>query len=157
MITVQLSFHEQTIVDAITAAMAQKVSFNDYVEQLVNVDLDAAVEQAPKVEEPEKTVNELAKALFDIALEQLAAESDIDFDEPGTEYVVEDLYKILRPSKIWNLQDRGNRIMLGKAFRRLVDAQHNNGCVLESGMAVKVVFEGKTAQNKAIYKTVRTG
>lgn len=157
MITVQLAFHDETVSDTIAAANAQGLSFNDYVEWRLNVDLDAAADQVrPAVQPPTQTVDELAKALYNFALEEQAEESDEDYRVEGRLYLVEDLYKRLGTGCAWNLRDRGNRIMIGKAFKRIVDKQGKNGVMIEEERrAVKVVFIGRTAQNQAQYRTVR--
>lgn len=156
MITVQLTFHDQTVSDTIAAANVQGLSFNDYIEWRLNVELDAAVEARP-AENPDQTVDEIAKALYLVAIEEPAQEFDDDHHEEGRPYLVEDLYKRLGIGNAWNLRDRGNRIMIGKAFKRLVDAQMSGGHEIADGRQMKVVLEGRTAQNQAKYRTVRVG
>jgi len=157
MITVQLTFHDQTVSDTITAASTQGLSFNDYVEWRLNVDLDTAIDQARPAVQPDQTVDEIAKALYFVALDEPAEEVGDDYHEKAQPYLVEDLYKRRGTGTAWNLRDRGNRIMIGKAFKRLVDAQTSGGCQIEDGRQMKVELDGRTAQNQARYRTVRVG
>lgn len=157
MIDIQLKLHEQTILDTIVAANAQGLSFNEYVEWRLNVDLDTAIEAEKPSGEVDQTVEEVAQELFHVALDQVAEESDGDMRTKGTLYLVEELYKQRPTGTAWNLRDRGNRIMIGKAFKRLVDAQLPGGIQIEDGRQLKVKFDGRTAQNQARYKTVRVG
>lgn len=155
MLTVQLILSDQTVSDAIGAANLQGLTFNDYVEWRLNVDLDAAIEQ--KAGQPDQSVDEIAKALFSIALEQPARESSDEYESEGKPYLVEELYRQLESGSAWNLRDRGNRIMIGKAFRRLVDAKNEKGggVQIDDGRVMKVMFETRTSQNQAVYRTHR--
>lgn len=158
MIAIQLNLHEQTVSDAIGAANLQGLSFNDYVEWRLNVDLDAAVEHGTQpTTVPDQSVEEVAKALFLLALDQPAMEANDEYTVEGRFYLVEDLYKQLEKGSAWNLRDRGNRIMIGKAFKRLVDAnnQKHGGIQIDDGRVMKVIFEKRTSQNQAVYRTHR--
>lgn len=156
MITLQLTFKDETVADLISAAAVQGLSFNDYVEWRLNADLDSKAEEQRI--DPDETVQQVAKALFREALLQPAAESDEDYVDEGVYYLVEELYKKLKLQPAWEQRDRGNRIMIGKAFKREVDAQAQGGTMIsdESGLCVKVHFEGRTSQNQAKYRTHRS-
>ncbi len=157
MITLQLTFKDETVADLINAAAIQGLPFNDYVEWRLNADLDSKAEEQRI--DPDETVQQVARALFKEALEQSAAESDGEYSEEGVYYLVEELYKKLKLQPAWAQRDRGNRIMIGKAFRREVDSQSEGGTMLseETGICVKVFFEGRTSQNQARYRTHRVG
>lgn len=157
MIDLQLKLHERTVLDSIVAASAQGLSFSEYVEWRLNVDLDTAIEAEKAGGEIDQTVEDVAKELFRVALDQVAEESDEDIAIKGTLYLVEELYKQLPTRNAWNRRERGNRIMIGKAFKRLVDAQLSGGTQIEDGHQVKVIFDSRTAQNQARYKTIRVG
>ncbi len=157
MITLQLTFKDDTVADLIKAAAVQGLPFNDYVEWRLNADLDSKAEEQRI--DPDETVQQVAKALFREALVQTAAESDDEHTEEGVFYLVEELYKKLRLQPAWEQRDRGNRIMIGKAFKREVDAQQGHGtCLADDGQGpcVRVQFEGRTSQNQARYRTHRT-
>lgn len=155
MITLQLVFKDETVSDLINAAAVQGLPFNDYVEWRLNADLDSKAEEQRV--DPDETVQQVAKALFCEALLQPAAESDDEHPEEGVFYLVEELYKKLKLQPAWAHRDRGNRIMIGKAFKREVDAQkHGTQLSDGSGWCVKVFFEGRTSQNQARYRTHRT-
>lgn len=157
---IQLSLDEQTVHGTIAAAARQGLSFSEYVEWRLNVDLDTDISvevQKPSGGESAQSVDEIAGSLFRAALEQVAEESDEDNKTTAALYLVEDLYKRRPTGTAWNLRDRGNRIMIGKAFKRLVDAQLPGGIEIDDGRRVKVEFDGRTAQNQARYKTVRVG
>lgn len=158
MITVQLTFNDDTVSDTIAAASLQGLSFNDYVEWRLNVELDAAVADQVRPALPsEQTVDEIAKALYLFALHEPAKESDDNYSTEGRPYLVEDLYKRQGTGSAWNLRDRGNRIMIGKAFKRLVDAQLPGGRQIDDGRQMRVDVDGRTAQNQTRYRTVRVG
>lgn len=150
--------NDETVSDTIAAANLQGLSFNDYIEWRLNVDLDAAVvSQAQTSFQSEKTVDEIAKELYLFALEEPAKEDGDNFSEEGKSYLVEDLYKRLGTGSAWNMRDRGNRIMIGKAFKRQVDAQGPGGCQIDDGRQMKIHVDGRTAQNQTKYRTVRVG
>lgn len=157
MITVQLTLHEQTVSDMITAASAQGLSFDDYVEWRLNVDLDATLDEARPELGHDQSVDEIAKMLFHAALDEPAEEHSDDHSEEARPYLVEELFKRHGTGAAWNLRDRGARIMIGKAFKRLVDAQLPGGYQIEDGRQMKVEPAGRTAQNQAKYRTVRVG
>jgi hypothetical protein len=150
---IQLIFEEETVAGCLAAAKIQGMTFNEYVEWRLNVDLDAAAEQTQSAGPQDQPVEEIAKALYNAALNEPAEDSSIDdhFTE-GRPYLVETLYKRLGAATPWNLRDRGNRIMIGKAFKRLVDT--SQAIETEEGRKVIVKYFQKTAQNQALYKTV---
>jgi hypothetical protein len=157
MITVQLVFQDHTVSDTIAAANSQGMSFNDYIEWRLNVDLDTAAEQALPTAQPDESVENLVNELYRTALAE-PAEDDSDEEHviKAKSYLVEELYKRLATGNPWNLRDRGNRIRIGKAFKRLIDAQGKRGRQLEDGgPAMQVRYLGKNSQNQAMYKTVR--
>lgn len=67
---------------------------------------------------------------------------------------------VSRPS-FWvgfiRLAARGNRISIGRAFKRLVDAQPPTGTEIIDGQRVMVERAGLTQQNQAVYRTVKVG
>ncbi len=147
MMQISLALHENTVADLIKAASAQGLDFNKYVEMRLNADLDQIVEE-DTVANPLKIsdVDEVAKELFNEALNYPANKT----------YLVEKIYARLNKGD-WSLQDRGTRIMVGKAFKRVVDAQLAGGTQLEHGYQMKVRFLHKNAQNQAVYQTERVG
>ena len=154
MITVQLTLDDQTVSDTIAAATKAGFSFNEYVEWRLNVELDAAIDQAQPAEQLSQNVEKIARELLDFASTQ-QAQDDGDCGEYIVEakpYLVEDLYKRRKSGTAWNLLDRGHRIMIGKAFKRLVDKEYVHD--VES-IQVRIVRDGLTAQNQTRYKTVR--
>jgi hypothetical protein len=157
MMTMQLTLHEQTVADTIAAASAQGLSFNDYVEWRLNADLDASLEQI-RVPTPDQSIDELARELFLFALEEPAEDtSDEETIVEARPFLVEDLYKRRGIGIVWEQRDRGNRIMLGKAFKRVIDAQAPGGREIDDGRLMKVVVHSRTAQNQTKYKTVYVG
>jgi hypothetical protein len=147
MITVTLSFHENTLVDLVKAATSQGLDFNKYVEMRLNADLDQAVEEEPESSASASLdVEEIAKDVFQEALHYPAEKS----------YLVEKIYSRLNKGE-WGRFDRGVRIMIGKAFKRLVDAQLAGGTHLDHGYQMRVRFLKKTPQNQALYQTERVG
>ena len=147
MITVTLSFHENTIADLVKAAISQGLDFNKYVEMRLNADLDQAIEKEPESSASVSLdVEEIAKDVFQEALHHPA-------EKP---YLVEKIYGRLNKGE-WSRFDRGVRIMIGKAFKRLVDVQLAGGTQLDHGYQMKVRFLKKTPQNQALYQTERVG
>jgi hypothetical protein len=147
MIQVTLELHQNTVADLIKAASAQGMEFNKYVEMRLNADLDQVVEEETlgNVVSAED-IEDAAKAIFTEALSYPA-------NKP---YLVEKVYARLNRGE-WGIQDRGARIRIGKAFKRLVDAQAAGGTQLEHGYQMKVRFLHKNAQNQAVYQTERVG
>ncbi len=161
MITVQLTLQAQTVSDMIAASTAHGLSFNEYIEWRLNADLDAAVTLIRPDVRPDQTAEEIAKQLYDAALGQQAEEYGDEHQEEALPYLVEELYKQHGTGTAWNQLERGTRIMIGKAFKRMVDAQLSGGCQIEDGRQMKVVTQvqpaGHTSQHQARYKTVRVG
>jgi hypothetical protein len=155
MITTHFTLHEQTLLDSLTAAIAQGLTLNEYVELRLNVHLDTAIELTKSREESDQAVDEVAHELFNIALNQMAEDLGDDYEVKAAIYSVEDLYKQRLTGKAWNLLERETRFMIGKAFERLVDAETLARVPSNGDYQVKVQFNDRTSQNQARYKTVR--
>lgn len=152
MITIQICLQDQTIARAIAEAGKQGLSLDDYIDMRLGSDDGSALGDAT-VPTALDTIEELARKLFDAALERPL---EGDESEKSDKYLVEELYKQLDLSE-WDTRSVGNRIRLGKAFKRLVLLQLEGGTQLEDGIQVKVEPCGKTVQNQALYRTVRVG
>ncbi|KFC61893.1 hypothetical protein [Massilia sp. LC238] len=147
MMQVILELHQNTVADLIKAATVQGMEFKKYVEMRLNADLDQVVEeQAPANAVSADDVEDIAQAIFTEALSYPA----------NKQYLVEKVYGRLNRGD-WSVHDRGTRIRVGKAFKRLVDAQSAGGTQLEHGYQMKVRFLHKNAQNQAVYQTERVG
>jgi hypothetical protein len=129
-------------------SVSHGADLNKYVEMRLNADLDRALEVRSVKGQPhlEDSVEEIAEKIFKEAL-------SYPVNKP---YLVEKVYSRLDRGA-WNMHDRGSRIMIGKAFKRLVEAQLPGGTQLEHGYQMKVRFLTKTAQNQALYQTERVG
>lgn len=148
MITVQLQLKENTVADALAAASLNGLSFDAYVEWRLNLaDHPASIPLETEGADPD--LIHVVRVLMAEALREPS-------DEDGPEYLVEELYRRTDLAD-WNTRDRGSRIRIGKAFKRLVDAQQAGGQEMGDGRQMKVIFVGKTAQNQARYRTVRAG
>jgi hypothetical protein len=140
MVLIQLNLEEHLLAALLAAAAERKSTLNAFICERLAADFGALQEE---VKGPsEEDIEELAKALHQVALQQ---------SPDGQFYLVEDLYKQFRPGT-WALQGRGSRILLGKAFKRVVDAAPKDGALI-SGKQVRVERVGTTVQNQAKYQT----
>lgn len=150
MITIQLSLPDQTLANAISAAIGHGLSLDDYIDMKLNA-VGSASESAP-TPTPTPTdevtgIVQLAKALFDAA---------IDYPADSQPFLIEDVYKRLDLSP-WEQRSAGVRIRLGKAFMRLVRAQSEGGTLRDDDFQVRIDADGKTAQNQQLYRLKRVG
>jgi hypothetical protein len=142
MITLQVSLPDELVTNAIAAAMQQRLSLDAYIGQCLG-----GAEPIAPVAGSADPMQELAEKLFEAALEvPLEAKP----------YRLEELHKRLALGH-WSDNSTGDRVRLGKAFKRLVDAQPSGGTQLEDGIQVKVTHIGETARHQTIYVTVRVG
>lgn len=156
MITVHFSLSEKVVHKATGEAIAQGMSFPEYVEwRLSTVPEDSGEEQLLPVQQ---SAAETAREMFLFALDQPVHATSDEGDMESNDYLVETLYKQMPFSTDWGVLDRGFRIMIGKAFKREVDSQSDGGTLIdeENGYAMKVRFVGRSPQNQAIYKTERS-
>lgn len=140
--TLLLNISDNVAIHAMTAASAKAMSLDDYVEwclslQNTQANKDLLVNQGPQ------NIENLAAQLFKKALVP-------SIFTPDDAYQVEAIYKQSGFPKKWEDLDRGFRIMVGKAFKREVEAQSDDS-------NVKVVFVGRTQQNQTLYKTIKVG
>jgi hypothetical protein len=159
MITVQITLQLETMSIAAAAAARENMTFDQYVEwRLSSVDqgsnpVNLLGSSASDDENPER----VARALFDIALEQQAEEHDEDYHVEARPYLIEELYTRHYNGKPWTSWSVGNRIQLGRQFKKLVDAQGKGGKQIEDGRQMRIEFVGHTKQNQTRYRTVRVG
>jgi len=143
MITIQVTLQDQTVANAISAAAQQGLSFDEYVDQRLASDEANVAEYDVASVDP---VDALAETLFDAATRK----------EPnGHKYLVEDLYKSLDLDVAWESRSPGNRIKLGKAFKRVVEKNLKAPAVsLPDGTRVRIkAHDKKTPQNQQPYFT----
>lgn len=143
MITIQINLQDKTVANAITAAAQQGLSFDEYIDQRLSSD-----ESCPVGSEGGSTdsVDTLAATLFNAATRQA-------LNTPM--YLVEKLYKDLNSDIAWEARSPGNRIKLGKAFKRFVEEQSKKPAVQRpDGTKVRVrAHDQKTSQNQQLYFT----
>lgn len=159
MITFQLSLTEKIAAQAMQDAVAHDMSFPEYVEWRLNAPMNEAGQIVTPPALPQNAA-EVAGEIFKIALMQPLRDVGTEGDLASRPYLVEALYRQMAVGNEWAELDRGFRIMIGKAFRREVDAQKEHGGKViddETGLCVKVMFLRRNAQNQALYRTVRTG
>ncbi len=146
MITIQLSLPDQSLANAISAALGHGLSLDDYIDMKLNT-VGPAPESAPTPTDEVTGIVQLSKALFDAA---------IDFPADSQPFLIEDVYKRLDLSP-WEQRSAGVRIRLGKAFMRLVRAQSEGGTLRDDDIQVRIDADGKTAQNQQLYRLKRVG
>jgi len=142
-ITIQINLQERTIANLIAIATQQGLSFEEYIEQRLSSDQSCTAGHDAVSTDP---VDALAKTLFDAAAHQA----------PSTKkYLVEDLYKGLKFDVEWESRSPGNRIKLGKAFKRVVEEHLHKPAILgPDGTKVRIkAHDKKTAQNQQLYFT----
>ena len=100
--------------------------------------------EAPGADEPvdldNDQLDELVQDMLDQALE----------NPPGSQFRIPELYRQARPEATWNSLSPSDRKILGRRFKKAVDAQWE-----EEGDGPYIHLSGKTIQNSAIY-TVKT-
>lgn len=140
MIPIQLNIEERLLAALLAAALERKSTLNAYICERLAADFGDTQEEVQGASEED--IEALAKALHQVALQQ---STNVPF------YLVEDLYKQFRPGT-WAQQGRGSRILLGKAFKRVVDSAPEDGTLI-NGKRNKVERVGTTVQNQAKYQT----
>lgn len=142
MLTLMISLPDGVARDALARAAELKMPFERYVETCLR-----AEGEQPADEDDPNSPKGLAKRLFKLALDQ-----PVD----GPEYRIEHLYGFTGATD-WREIQAGFRSSLGKAFKRLMERQPDEGTQLEDGLQVKVAACGKSSQDQAEYRTVRAG
>jgi hypothetical protein len=137
--TLLLTIADKIAISAMQAASAKEMTLDEYVEWCLRSQLNQTNE-ALLIDSKSQRVEELAKQLFKSALVP-------NLFTPNDPYLVEAIYKRLRLPEKWEDLDRGFRIMVGKAFKREVEAQSKDS-------KKRVEFFKKNQQNQALYKTV---
>lgn len=143
MITVQITLHEQTVTNTIAAAAQQGLTFDEYIDQRLASD---AASPAVYEEGSMDPVDTLAESLFSAATRR---------KPDGEMYLVEDLYKDLNLDTLWESRSPGNRIKLGKAFKRVVEKHLTKPAASRpDNTKVRVkAHDKKTSQNQQLYFT----
>lgn len=159
MITVQITLQLETMSIAAAAAVRENMSFDQYVEWRLST-VDQSVAPVNFVGTPaldDENPEQVARALFKIALDQQAEEAGDDYHVEARPYLIEELYTRYYNGKPWTSWAVGNRIQLGRQFKKLVDAQPKGGQQIEDGRQMRIEFVGHTKQNQTRYRTVRVG
>lgn len=143
MITIQVSLQDQTVAAVIAAATQQGLSFDEYIDQRLGSAEATTMAYDFGSTDP---VDALAETLFDAATRQ---------DPNRQMFLVEDLYKELNLDVEWESRSPGNRIKLGKAFKRVVEKHLREPAVPRpDGAKVRVIaHDKKTSQNQQLYFT----
>lgn len=143
MITIQICLQDKTVANAITAAAQQGLSFDEYIDQRLSSDESCTVRSEGRSTD---SVDTLAEALFHAATRRA-------LNKPM--YLVEELYKDLNFDITWEARSPGNRIKLGKAFKRFVEEQSKKPAVHRpDGTKVRIrAHDQKTQQNQQLYFT----
>lgn len=159
MITVQIVLQLETASAAAAAAARENMTFDQYVEwRLTTVDtVPIPVNYLGTPDTEDENPEQVARALFKIALNQQAEEAGDDYHVEARPYLIEELYTRFYKGKPWTSWAVGNRIQLGRQFKKLVDAQPEGGQQIEDGRQMRVEFVGHTKQNQTRYRTVRVG
>jgi hypothetical protein len=157
MITIQMSLEKQTVAGVINAATCQGISFNDYVQLLLDESLSIiAKNPIESIKRSDKLSPEIiASSLRDYAYSQVKDTDGQDIEDEdfisSAPFLLETLYQKFGKGDDWNELDKGYRIALGKSFRRLI----NIPVVLDSNpnLSVWLRFLDTDNQNKSIYVT----
>lgn len=159
MITVQITLQLETMSTAAAAAARENMTFDQYVEwRLTTADqVSQPVNFVGATASDDENPEQVARALFKIALDQQAEEAGDDYHVDARPYLIEELYSRHYSGKPWNSWTVGNRIQLGRQFKKLVDAQPKGGQQIEDGRQMRIEFVGHTKQNQTRYRTVRVG
>jgi hypothetical protein len=159
MVTVQITLQLETMSNAAAAAARENMTFDQYVEwRLTAVEqVSNAVNFVGTPMSGDENPEQVARALFKIALDQQAEEAADDYHVEARPYLIEELYTRHFNGKPWTSWTVGNRIQLGRQFKKLVDAQPQGGQQIEDGRQMRIEFVGHTKQNQTRYRTMRVG
>jgi hypothetical protein len=128
---ITLDFADEKLVrDGIAAADRDNLTFANYVQNLIRTNLtEDPDEDAPVTTTPE-TLDQIVAQAVNSARNR----------EPGTEFLLVDLFTASRDRWTWPSLSKGDRQQLGKAFRKAVEG---------SGVAVWV---RRRSDNHAVYR-----
>ncbi|KUZ78320.1 hypothetical protein WI72_25270 [Burkholderia ubonensis] len=137
MATITLEIPDSVLLEALQASAAAEVDLSDLIitRLTASADFDEAPETAPY------NAEELAQTLYQVAGKFVI----------GSKFTVEELHIRQFGPQAWKSQTAGQRIALGRAFRKLAEAR-TDVVTANGGFPIGfVVFEKKDAQNRAIY------
>jgi hypothetical protein len=130
---VTITLREEVLLEALQAALSSGLSLDQFISDRIEA-----------VAEPEITAEN-----FDaesVAQEIYAKAAEL---KKGDEFTVEELHRFAFPGQ-WKNRTAGQRIAIGRAFKKLADAEHPLKWTNSLWQGF-VVFLRKDSQNRAIY------
>ncbi|WP_186150905.1 hypothetical protein [Burkholderia gladioli] len=140
--TVLLNIPDSVLLEALQAAAAADIDLEELLVTRITASADHEDEPAIVQYNPD----EIASKVY-----QCARNFKI-----GDQFTVEELHRIGFGTPEWKALTAGQRIALGKAFRKLAEARTDVVTTTGDFPIGFVVFEKKDAQNRAIYSFQNT-